>query len=223
MIDGIRLKVCGLTSLVDADFADQSGADYLGFILYPKSPRFVPLSQYTGMAKRLPEGRRTVAVMVEPRSDELEAAVQAGFSFFQIHFRPELPEDRLAEWSRRVGPDQLWLAPRLPLAQDVSPVWLALARTVLLDTFHTEGFGGSGRTGDWGKFDRHRQGHPGHHWVLAGGLNPENIGEALLRSGARWVDVNSGVEVSPGIKDPARLRSLIDGIRRTAAGPESVS
>ena len=223
MIDGIRLKVCGLTSLVDADFADQSGADYLGFILHPKSPRFVPLSQYTSMARRLPEGRRTVAVMVEPTSDELEAAVQEGFSLFQIHFSPDLPEDRLVEWSHRVGPDRLWLAPRLPPAQDVAPAWLALAKTVLLDTFHADRFGGSGRTGDWGKFARHRQGHPGHHWVLAGGLNPENIGEALLRTGTRWVDVNSGVEVSPGIKDQIRLRSFIDGIRRTVTRSASPS
>lgn len=220
MIDGIRLKVCGLTSLVDADFADRSGADYLGFILYPKSPRYVPLSQYTGMAKRLPAGRRTVAVMVEPSSDELDAAIGADFSLFQIHFRPELPEDQLADWSRRVGPDRLWLAPRLPPAQDVAPAWLTLARTFLLDTFHADGFGGSGRTGDWGKFARHRQAHPGHQWVLAGGLNPENLGEALRRSGARWIDVNSGVEVSPGIKDHARLQSVVDGLRRTAARPE---
>jgi len=223
MIDGIRLKVCGLTSLVDADFADQAGADYLGFILYPKSPRFVSLSQFTAMAKRLPEGRRTVAVMVEPTSDELDGAVQAGFSLFQIHFRPEQPEDRLADWSRRVGADRLWLAPRLTPVQEVSPAWLTLGRTVLLDTFHEGGFGGSGRTGDWGKFARHRQAHPGHHWVLAGGLNPENIGEAILRSGARWVDVNSGVEVSPGIKDHGRLRSFVDGIHRTNAPTESTS
>ena len=76
MIDGIQFKVCGLTSLVDAEFADRLGADYLGFILYPKSPRHVSLPQYVDMAKRLPTLRKTVAVLVEPRTDDLDAAEQ---------------------------------------------------------------------------------------------------------------------------------------------------
>ena len=67
MIDGVRLKVCGLTSLVDAEGADRSGADYLGFILYPKSPRHIALAQYAALAPRLPD-RRRVAVTVEPTS-----------------------------------------------------------------------------------------------------------------------------------------------------------
>jgi len=68
MIDGIRLKICGLTALVDAEFVDRAGADALGFILYPKSPRHLSLLQYKAMAPRLPAGRKRVAVMVEPSS-----------------------------------------------------------------------------------------------------------------------------------------------------------
>ena len=70
MIDGVRIKVCGLTSLVDAEFADNCGADYLGFILYPKSPRAISLVQFTSMASLLP-GRKRVAVLVEPTMAEL--------------------------------------------------------------------------------------------------------------------------------------------------------
>src|SRR3954469_19745792 len=113
MIDGIRFKVCGLTSLVDAEFADRCGADYLGFILYPKSPRHITLEQYRAMAPRLPE-RRKVAVSVEPTNDELAVMREAGFDYFQIHYRPDAVSDQqLDGWSRLVGEKHLWLAPKL--------------------------------------------------------------------------------------------------------------
>lgn len=208
MIDGIRVKVCGLTSLVDAEFADKCGTDYLGFNLYPKSPRHISLAQFRAMAPRLPD-RKKVAVAVEPNADELTAMREAGFDYFQIHFRPEVGEAQISDWSRIVGEKHLWLAPKLPPHADVSPTTLAAARFVLLDTFHAEGFGGSGRTGDWEKFARHQAAHPKNFWILAGGLNPENIGDALRQSGAHFVDVNSGVESAPGVKDEAKLKKFM--------------
>ena len=75
---------------------------------------------------------------------------------------------------------------------------------------------GTGRTGDWGKFRRHREAHPTHAWILSGGLNPANIGEALVETGARSVDVNSGVESAPGVKDPAKLRAFAEALRAAA-------
>ena len=215
MIDGIRYKVCGLTSLVDAEFADRCGADYLGFNFYPKSPRHLALEQFRTMAPRLP-ARRKVAVSVEPTRDELAAQRDAGCDYFQIHHRLEIPEETLAAWSHEVGRDKLWLAPKLPPDRDVAAEWLPLAKTVLLDTFHEAGFGGSGMTGDWEKFARHQASHPANRWVLAGGLKPDNVGEALRRTGARRLDVNSGVEVAPGLKDHAKLKSFVLQIHRTA-------
>src|SRR5271163_2628660 len=131
MIDGIKIKVCGLTSLVDADFADACGVDYLGFNLYPKSPRYVSLSQYRSMAKRVPE-RYKVAVTVEPAPGELPAMRDAGFEYFQVHFRHDTPPESIEGWSREVGANGLWLAPKLPPGTDVPPAWLQLAHTVLL-------------------------------------------------------------------------------------------
>lgn len=215
MIDGIRLKVCGLTSLVDAEFADNCGADYLGFIFHPKSPRFISLAQYRAMAPRLP-GRRRVAVIVAPKPDELREIAAAGFDYFQIHFPVSTPEADLIAWSKIVGEKHLWLAPKLPPEADVSPATLALAKFVLLDTFHAEGFGGSGRTGDWAKFARLQAAHPKNFWILAGGLNPENIGGALRASRAKFVDVNSGVESAPGIKDQAKLKAFVVALHRAA-------
>jgi phosphoribosylanthranilate isomerase len=208
MINGVRLKVCGITSLVDADAADAVGADCLGFIFYPKSPRGVTLTQFAAMKDRLPP-RKKVAVCVEPSAPELAALVTQGFDYFQIHFGPEIPAATVAGWSHLTGRAQLWLAPKLPPAQDVKPEWLPLAGTFLLDTFHADKFGGTGETGDWAKFKRHREAHPEKTWILSGGLKPDNIAAAVTATGAKFIDVNSGVEHSPGVKDPAKLKALV--------------
>lgn len=215
MIDGIRFKVCGLTSLVDAELADKCGADYLGFILYPKSPRHISLAQFRAMAARLPD-RKRVAVSVEPTAEELAAMNEAGFDYFQIHFRPETSDQQLGSWSRIVGEKRLWLAPKLPPEAGVSPATLAVAKFILLDTFHAEGFGGSGRTGDWGKFARHQAAHPRNFWILAGGLNADNIRDALRQSGARFVDVSSSIESAPGVKDIEKLKRFVVRLHEAA-------
>lgn len=216
MIDGIRVKVCGLTSLVDAEFADRCGADYLGFILYSKSPRALSLATFRAMEPRLPD-RKKVAVVVEPTAEELSRIEASGFDFFQIHFRPDLPVEAIAGWSKAVGADRLWLAPKLPPGTDVAPELLPSAKHFLLDTFHPEKFGGTGETGDWGKFRRHQLAHAQKTWILSGGLNPENIGTAVRESGARFVDVNSGVESAPGVKDEAKLKRFVVRLHESQA------
>ncbi len=208
MINALHLKICGQTRAEDTRVGADIGADYLGFILYPKSPRCLSLEAYKELAPNLAAGPQRVAVTVEPSADELAATNASGFDFFQIHFAHTTPLEVLQAWSLQVGAHRLWLAPKLPPAADVPAEWLPLAGTFLLDTFHTGVFGGSGKTGDWEKFARHQQAYPQHTWILAGGLNPENITEAIARSGARFVDVNSGVESSPGVKDHEKLRLL---------------
>ena len=215
MIDGIRLKICGLTTLVDAECADRAGADALGFILYPRSPRHLSLLQYLSMSARLPEGRKRVAVMVEPSSAELEAAWDAVFDRFQIHFAPAmLAVAAVAAWSHTVGADRLWLAPNLHPGADTPTELPSFAGPFLIDTFKAEGFGGTGRTGDWEGFARQQAAHPDKTWVLAGGLDPDNIGAALAVSGAKFVDVNSGVETAPGVKDHEKIKRLVAALRR---------
>jgi phosphoribosylanthranilate isomerase len=215
MIDGIRYKVCGLTSLVDAEFADNCGADYLGFNFYPKSPRAISLAQYRAMAPRLPE-RKKVAVLVEPGMDELAAVRDAGLDYFQIHFRPGTAESQLVAWSRAVGEKHLWLAPKLPPGADVPPAALALAKFILFDAFQADAFGGTGKTSDWEKFARHQAAHRGNFWILAGGLNPANIADALRQTGARFVDVNSGIESAPGVKDREKLKAFVVALHHAA-------
>jgi len=215
MIDGIQVKVCGLTSLVDADFADACGADYLGFVLHAKSPRHVSVAQFRSMAAHLPE-RHKVAVDVEPGPEALLAMRDAGFDRFQVHFRHDLPVGVIEAWSKAVGVRNLWLAPRLPPGVDAPESWLELAQGFLMDTFDPTLFGGTGRTGDWPKFRRHSERNPEKTWILSGGLSPENVGEALAGTGARFVDVNSGVESAPGVKDHTRLKAFVVAVHKVA-------
>lgn len=207
MIAGIRLKICGITSLVDAEAADAIGADFLGFIFHAKSPRNLALAQWKAMAGRLPP-RRRVVVSVSPSSADLRTLAEAGFDAFQVHFPLETTDEVLASWAAAVGRDRLWLAPRIPPGVAFPARILAHAATILWDTYAADGYGGTGRTGDWSAFRAAREAHGAHTWILAGGVGPDNVGAALAATGARFVDVNSAVELSPGVKDPAKLKAL---------------
>jgi len=215
MTDGIKVKICGLTSPGDAEVAAACGADYLGFILHPGSPRCVTLGDFRAMAGRLPK-RPRVAVCVEPAPGALAAMRGAGFDLFQVHFRHDTPVATIEAWSREAGTANLWLAPKLPPGVDVPEAWLALAPCILLDTFDPALFGGTGRTGDWPKFRRHAEAHPEKTWILSGGLTPGNVAAALAGTGARFVDVNSGVESAPGVKDHGKLRVFFAAVRGAA-------
>jgi len=216
MTGGIQVKICGLTTPADAHASVSLGADFLGVNLYPDSPRYVPLERFRSMSAEFPGGPK-VAVVVEPARGELPALRDAGFGLFQVHFRHDTPLASIEGWSNEVGADALWLAPKLPPGVDVPPDWLGLAGSFLLDTFDKALFGGTGRTGDWPKFRRHMQAHPGRTWVLSGGLKPSNVGEAIAGTGARFVDVTSGVESAPGAKDHAKLKAFFSAVREAAA------
>jgi phosphoribosylanthranilate isomerase len=211
MSGDVQFKICGLTSAGDAAVAEAAGAGYLGFILYPPSPRAITLAQFRGLAAAV-KGRK-VAVVVTPTVAEIEALLAAGADFIQAHFPTETPFKTLQAWSQAAGANRLWLAPRLPPPLDVPSGWLPLADTFLLDTFDPEKFGGTGQLGDWGKFARQQRAHPGKTWILSGGLSAETIGEAVRASGARFVDANSGVESAPGVKAPAKIQAFAAALR----------
>jgi phosphoribosylanthranilate isomerase len=217
MTGGIRIKVCGITTLVDAEAADAAGADFLGFNFYPKSPRFVSLSQWRAMAPRLPP-RKKVVIAVAPPPDDLKSWLDAGFDAFQIHFPIATPTAMIGAWSQTVGPERLWIAPKLPPGSTLPPELLLHARTVMWDTYASDSFGGTGKTGDWAGFRAARADHPEHTWLLAGGLSADNVAAALAATGAKFLDVNSGVETAPGIKDPAKLGAFFEAVRAAVAG-----
>ena len=212
MINGIQVKVCGLTSLVDAEAADTAGADYLGFILYPKSPRHVSLDRFRDIAAHLPD-RKKVAVMVEPSVEALIAAEAAGFDFVQIHFPNETAFSQLVQWREAIPADMIWLAPRVPPGKELDPAFPPLADTILVDTYTPDLLGGSGQTGNWEHFVALRNRFRRVRWILAGGLNPQNIAAAVNATGARAVDVNSGIEATPGVKDHGRMKAFFAALR----------
>lgn len=208
----VEVKVCGMTRAADVDLALSLGADYLGFIVYPKSPRGLGLVQATGLAARVPAGQRVV-VDVAPSIDDLKRYRDAGFDRFQIHVGLPICEATVAAWSSVVGRERLWLAPRVS-PEDVFPqCLLQYADTVLLDTYSKHQVGGTGQTGDFPRFASLQQQYAQTQWVLAGGLAPSNVVDAIARSGACRVDVNSGVESAPGIKDAEKLRELFRVLR----------
>lgn len=208
----VQIKVCGLTREEDVERALALGADYCGFIVYSKSPRGISLERAGELAVRVPEGKR-VLVDVETGSEELERMRGAGFDYFQIHTGLQVGLATLATWSGLVGKERLWIAPRVPPGEAFPETVLQFAATCLVDTFKKDHFGGTGQTGDWASFAQLQASHPKTHWVLAGGLSPANVLEAVAQTGARHLDLNSGVESSPGVKDEAKLREVFRILR----------
>ena len=207
-----EVKVCGLTRDEDVAQCLELGANFAGFIVYAPSPRSVSLERIRGLIHSVPQGKR-VMVDVAPDPERLAECRDEGFDYFQIHIDTNVSEARLEAYVDCVGSDRLWLSPRVKPRQDFPKHLLSYASTLLVDTYSKNQIGGTGQTGDWGGFADWKKRFPEKHWVLAGGLNPQNITEAIAQTGTEHVDVNSGVESSPGIKDPSKLVALFEAVR----------
>ena len=207
VVEGLRVKVCGLTRMVDIELALELGASALGINLYGPSPRSIDMNSVRTLLPSIPVGQR-VAVDVAPSLRRLGATKEAGFDRFQIHFDPHQSLEQVPAWAGLVGVENLWLAPRLP-SGDLFPKWLLeFAATFLIDAYSAKYYGGTGKVGDWLRFRGLRDTYAQKQWILAGGLCPGNIHEAVRESGAAFVDVNSGVESAPGIKNPTLVRKF---------------
>jgi phosphoribosylanthranilate isomerase len=201
------VKICGITREEDARLAVSLGATYLGFIFYPNSPRAISLEDFEKLKQTLPDSFR-VAVDVRPSIETIKKQIASGFDYFQVHFSEIHDSAYLSVLSETVGRDRLWLAPKLPPGMLFPESLFQYADTFLIDTYHIEGFGGSGKTGDWAGFKQLNIDYPEKYWILAGGLNAENIGAALKLANPQIIDTSSGVELSPGIKSSEKLRSF---------------
>lgn len=206
-----EVKVCGLTRAADAALAAELGARYLGFIFYPKSPRGVSLEDFRRLRPDLPSTER-VYVQVRPTAEELRAAAGEGFSFFQLHFSSQEDPQVVEEWAKVVSPERLWLAPKIAPGAAFPVQLQPFADAFLVDTYDKNRFGGSGRTGDWERFRHWAREFPEKRWILAGGLAPENIREAIETTGTAVVDVNSGIEETAGKKNADRMRAFFKAV-----------
>jgi phosphoribosylanthranilate isomerase len=207
------VKVCGITRVEDGVAAAEAGADAVGFVFWPGSPRRVDVERARRIGDALPGSVVRVGVFVNAGSEALaRTAEQAGLDLLQLH-GDEAPEalaglPRPAWKALRVGPD-------FSLASALR--YEGRAAGLLLDSHVAGRPGGSGQRFDWRHVALLRE--RVRFLILAGGLSPENVAEAVAMAQPDGVDVSSGVESAPGRKDPARLHAFIDAARKAGERP----
>ena len=213
-----RIKICGLTREADVAHTVAAGADAIGFVLYPPSPRAVSVARMAELARTLPAFVTPVLLFVNADPAEVRAAVDAApQALLQFHGdetpaycaqfqRPYLRAARIPTGPAGAGFDLL------KYAQD-----FASAQAILLDA-HIEGYGGGGQSFDWNAFPwSHPQLNASSRLVLSGGLTPANVADGMQRVRPWAVDVSSGVESAKGIKDPQRVTAFIEAVRQADA------
>lgn len=214
----IRIKICGITRLQDALSAAEEGVDALGFIFHPLSPRYIEPEAARRIISLLPPFISTVGVFVDKKRSEAEKIIHfCGLDYAQLH-GSEPPEycERLL---RRTSPCRIIKAFRIgpgTAAGEFEP-YASLVRAFLLDTFDRQLVGGTGRSFDWTIIERLGLTKP---FILAGGLSPDNVGDAVRAARPSIIDVNSGVEERPGIKDRRLIRELVRAVRRAENGTD---
>lgn len=209
-----EVKVCGITRLEDGQNAISLGASFLGFILFEGSLRYIDPKEARVIWDELNQSKaRSVAVDVNPDPSRLSEISKLGFDFFQLHFPSSIDPSRVSEWCETVGSDKLWLVPRVPPSESFPEEIMPFAETFLSDTYSPEKFGGTGETCDWKGFKKLKENFPSKTWVLAGGLSPENLSAALCETSASLIDINSGVESAPGIKDFPKMQKAFSLLR----------
>ena len=197
------IKICGITRQDDADAAVEFGAGWLGFILWKDSPRHIEFGAAVEIIRTLPSGVRKVAVFVNPSDADLIDAGNFGFDVAQAHdYTPRtLVANIRVLRAVRLAKDGDGIEPEVPGDE-----------TVLLDAHDPVLHGGTGRTVDW---TRAKAIAATRRIFLAGGLTPQNVSEAIRTVRPYAVDVASGVEASPGIKDHAKLSAFIQAVKET--------
>lgn len=209
----VAVKICGLTSAAAVDAAIGAGAAYGGLVFHPKSPRFVAPDQARMLADRM-RGRLKSAALIadldDARIGEIVKMVQP--DFLQLHGQESVK--RTAEIRSRFGlPVIKALAVAEPSDLDTVGEYAAQADMLLFDARPPKGAergGGHGAAFDWKILSGRSFSKP---WLLAGGLTPENVARAIALSGAQMVDVSSGVESTPGVKDAAKITAFIEATR----------
>lgn len=205
----IRVKICGLRTEADVAAVAAAGAAYAGFVFFPKSPRHLTLEAARPLALAAPLGLAKVALTVDATDDFLDSLVEAmPLDMLQLHGH-ETPE-RVAEIRARYG---LPVMKAVGVADegDLAAIldYALVADQLLIDAKPPRNAtlpGGNGLTFDWRLVAQRRWLRP---WMLAGGLTPENVAEAVRLTNARQVDVSSGVESAPGVKDHARIAGFV--------------
>jgi phosphoribosylanthranilate isomerase len=203
-----RVKICSITRIEDANAAAAAGADAIGLVFDPRSPRVVSIEQARAVVAATPPYVTVVGLFVDAAPEAIRNVLsRVNLSLLQFH-GSETPEQ-----CRLYGRPYVKAIPmRDDVDLSVEEKRFSDAAGLLLDTFTAGMAGGSGRTFDWSRVPTRRT----KPVILAGGLTPENVGEAIRRVRPYAVDVSSGVEVAKGIKDPTKIIAFIKAVRDVA-------
>ena len=204
----MRVKICGITQPIQGKTIASLGATALGFICVPSSPRYVTPLQIKAVIEQLPQQTDKIGVFANSSKEEIAQTVaETGLTGVQLHgdeslefcqqLRQSLPNVEIIKALRIRDADDL----------DKSLTYTKYIDTLLLDAYHPQQLGGTGKTLNW---DTLRQFSPDCPWFLAGGLTPQNILEALNKVTPNGIDLSSGVETAPGDKDLSKVSELFE-------------
>jgi len=210
----IQVKICGINDEAAFDTAVAAGADWIGFVFFPPSPRFVTPQRAAELSARLAFGPPRVGLFVDPNEDAIAAALtEVRLDILQLYGR--VPDVGILR--KRFGLP-IWRAVGIDAVSDL-PTDDRGADRLLLEAKPPPAAtrpGGNAISFDWSLL---RDWTPPCPWLLAGGLTPDNVAEAIGATGATAVDVSSGVESARGVKDPSLIRAFIENARRAGVDP----
>jgi phosphoribosylanthranilate isomerase len=219
MSDGIRpkVKICGITTVEAMDAALEGGADYVGLVFFPPSPRNLDWTRAASLATRARGTSQIVALVVDANDDFLGSIIEhVSPDVIQLHGneKPLRAREILTTYRRRV-----WKALPVATADDAERALEYMPDAdILFDAKAPKGSvlpGGNGHAFDWRLLDGVKGRFP---YMLSGGLNPDNVADAIAATSPWGVDVSSGVETAPGVKDPALIRRFLAAVGRSSRG-----
>jgi phosphoribosylanthranilate isomerase len=201
-----RVKICGITNVADAQAAAEAGADMIGLMFYDKSPRHITLATAVEISRALSPFVLRVGVFVNPAEAQVTRAIsECNLSLLQFH------GDETSEFCTQFGLMSM-KALRVRDAESLKQLEKFQTDAFLLDAHSQSGLGGTGEKFNWDlAVEAQKFGKP---IFLAGGLTPENVGDAVKKVRPFAVDVSSGVESAPGKKDAGKMRAFIEAVRR---------
>jgi phosphoribosylanthranilate isomerase len=211
------VKICGLSTVATLDAALDAGVDMVGFVFFPKSPRHIDWATARTLGRQA-QGRATIVALSVDADDDILKRIVDSLSpdLMQLH-GSETPArvKEISELFARPTMKAIGVATREDLA--AAEAYEGVADILLIDAKPPKDAvlpGGNGRRFDWALT---RDFHPSVPWLLSGGLDPDSVATAIALSRARGVDVSSGVESAPGVKDPAKIRAFVAAARRAFA------
>ena len=211
-----RAKICGITRAQDIQSVVEAGADAIGFVFFPPSPRHVSIEQAQSLASLVPAYVQLVGLFVNASAEEIQTVLDSvPLDVLQLH-GDETPEQcqQIALHCKRRWYKAIQVKPDLDILTEIQRYQAVGASAVLLDAWHPDKKGGTGHCFDWNQFPQ-----LDIPLILAGGLTPENVSDAIDTTAAFAVDVSGGVESAKGIKDQQLIEKFMQGVQCGSAKP----